>query len=566
MVFTFALLLVIVAVLVGWGYGIVRVLRKVNVQSPYRFDPIEPVIGLALAGVLVNIENFVFRVNPAFAWAFVLIGLLLFLVGLPRFAPLFSKPLWVGLGLVWIGAISTEAVLQPWNSDSWLYHMPSIHWLIDSPVPFGLANLHGRLGFDSFWFSVSAMLAEAVDPWTSNYTALASEGFLAVFGLAALGGTYKLFQTNERNLANLFLVLTGVIGFSTVVTQNLSSPSTDHPVLLLSLLLVYVFLRAISVRDASAFRYEFWLAVLLASFAIAVKLSMLPLALIPIALVLYGWQKGFGILQGLNLLPALATSLVVLAPWILRNVILSGCVVYPISQTCFWGLPWAVPRAQAVSEALWIQSWARYPGLTPDQVLANWDWLSPWVARLIGTRDFVAALRFFVLGTVLVFLFRHKLKQLKELPQVGLLAVIVLIGLGYWFVTAPDLRFGVTWFWILGLSAFSVGLWGVATSRFQTLLLRLLVIGLLAYSTFGVANVGLSFIQRAGWSYSSALYIVPPLPKAKVVVKVTNQGVPVSVVEDTNCYWETGYCTPYWNPKLVIRQTPYQRVGFYLPH
>jgi hypothetical protein len=34
--------------------------------------------------------------------------------------------------------------------DTGLYHLPMVNWISNYALPFGLANLHGRFGFNSF--------------------------------------------------------------------------------------------------------------------------------------------------------------------------------------------------------------------------------------------------------------------------------------------------------------------------------------------------------------------------------------------------------------------------------
>lgn len=115
-------------------------------------------------------------------------------------------------GIVWLGAISTYATSAAWNFDSGLYHIPAIRWIADYRLPLGLGNLHGRLGFDSAWFPLSALFAQITAPHTPNYTALASEVFLAVYGLAVLRGIVEFFQ-GDRSLSTLLLMLLGAVGF-----------------------------------------------------------------------------------------------------------------------------------------------------------------------------------------------------------------------------------------------------------------------------------------------------------------------------------------------------------------
>ena len=62
----------------------------------------------------------------------------------------------------------------------------------------------------------------------------------------------------------------------------------------------------------------------------------------------------------------------VLAVWMLHGIMLSGCAVYPVHQTCFSWLPWAVSPQQVDDQMMAIRSWARLQGeINFEHVLAG---------------------------------------------------------------------------------------------------------------------------------------------------------------------------------------------------
>ncbi len=141
------------------------------------------------------------------------------------------------------------------------------------------------------------------------------------------------------------------------------------------------------------------------------------------------------------------------------------------------------------------------------------------------------------------------------------------LGILYWFFTAPDLRFGASWFWIIGLVVFALGLESMQHIYRLVLLQRIAAILLLSLSALTVAQVGISYVQRAGWGLGNLLYAVPPMPEAKdMQVKRTEQGIPINVVQETRCYWTAPFCTPYFNAKLRIIRAPNGRYTFQVPH
>jgi hypothetical protein len=112
------------------------------------------------------------------------------------------KPLWLGVGLHGFrdlhpgGAPSVALRLgRPYHSSNSMD--------IDS-VATGPANLH-RFGPNSAWFPFLSPMAQSVAPFTPNYTAIASETLLAVFGLAV--STHSIVSESRSALPTLFPLL-----------------------------------------------------------------------------------------------------------------------------------------------------------------------------------------------------------------------------------------------------------------------------------------------------------------------------------------------------------------------
>jgi hypothetical protein len=566
MLITFALLAAWIPCIIGWGSIAVFVRKWFRVVAPDRYDALDPFIGLGLLMLVAIAVNFFAAISYPVAVGIFLIGWFLFLARLPRLKGVLEHPIWIGIGLVWIGIISTQAVLQAWNYDSGLYHIPAIRWFVDSAVPFGLANLHGRLGFDSTWFSVSALIAQSVAPYTSNYTALASELLFVFFGFAVIGAVKTLFQSHTVTLSTIFLVLCGFAGFARFVTQNLSSPSTDHPVFLLSLLVTYAALRTLEQSSSAEIKYDVWVILTLGLFTVTIKISMLPLVLLGIALIVVFRLGGRQLLERDFIVASTSVILLIFGSWFARNLVLSGCLVYPLSPTCIWSLPWAVTRQQAESEAMWIASWARNPRNPPEIVLRDWSWLKPWAESVTNNIDFLLAFAFAGVGLALFALFR---KRRPPNDVVGILTLVIasLLGMIYWFFTAPDIRFGASWFWMIGLILLAVGLESMQALSYSIFIHRGAAIVLLVASGWLVAQVGISYVQRAQWGISGLLYAVPPMPVARdIQVKKTKQGIPINVVEESRCYWTSPLCTPYFNERLDFSRLADGRLVIKAPH
>lgn len=140
---------------------------------------------------------------------------------------------------------------------------------------------------------------------------------------------------------------------------------------------------------------------------------------------------------------------------LVRGIYLSGWLLYPIPWGDF-GLPWSIPKDAVLSQVKWIESWAKLPGRHYNEVLGLGfaHWFIPWVQSQRGSLEFYYAL-FAPMATLtwIVVVLKNRRQTTNLLGKASLL-LCGYVALGYWFLTAPGLRFGSFLIYILfGLSS-----------------------------------------------------------------------------------------------------------------
>jgi hypothetical protein len=264
------------------------------------------------------------------------------------------------------------------------------------------------------------------------------------------------------------------------------------------------------------------------------------------------------------LIISLGTALLLLIPWMIRGILLSGCVAFPLSSGCFPSLAWATPIScsssacndliSAEGTAAWIRSWARQPNLSPEVVLADWNWLIPWLDTFLSSEVVrkSAALLFF--GLVLLWLGAgEKRLSFKDRMTYILPASISFLGVMFWFFTAPDIRFGEGYFWSLSLIIFSAGVYRLYTAyqlnRFNRILLVALAIIVLLYADgIGQINHQELYVGR-----QEIFLSWPAIPTADLEEKMTREGIRIlTPTSGDQCWNADSPCTPYFDPDLKI--------------
>jgi hypothetical protein len=347
--------------------------------------------------------------------------------------------------LIWYLGISRFLVVLsktseiPQNYDTGLYHAQAIRWIETFRTVPGLGNLESRLAFNSAWFLPSALFSFSFLNLQSFHVL---NGFFFLLVNIYFLGKLRRFLRHEFTLSNIISIPLIYISFRLFGSQ-LSSPGSDLPATLLTWIIFLLALEKIESGKSDLFDIQTLLILLLSVFDVIVKISSAPILLLP----LYFLARI--LLTGQKVKPAFLFALggVVLIPWIARGVILSGYLLFPITMIDLFTPDWKMPSALVKLNSDWITSWARLHSYDSQMVLSKSfaEWLPLWWGnqlpfdRLILLGIGIGTILFVALVGLYLILDKNNLKRI--LPY----AVIFMtgwIGIGYWFITAPDVRFG----------------------------------------------------------------------------------------------------------------------------
>lgn len=469
------------------------------------------------------------------------------------------------LTAIWL---ASRAMLPPSNYDSGLYHLNAIRWTNEYPLIPGLGNLHGRLAFNSSFFTYVAALN--LDPLFGNGRSIANSFllFLTVVTLVelllpALKRPSLLLQSPPMQWGIPFFCLP-VIAFWALYSNGVSSPSPDLTSSLLQVTIFVIFVRlvAIFVKDRTVSLSESLILSLLAATAITVKLSNVAFCGTIMVFVILGILSAAQ--RPLNhAVRFLIPPVVVLIVFCLRGVVLSGAPLYP-STIGYIDTEWSVPLQQVTNEKNWVYSWARQPGVHWEQVLGSWSWFGPWLQRLangIGLLTVIFPLALFLACGILAILL-HRLTRFRLSRQdmlKGIILVPLLAAMMFWFFSAPDPRFANATFMLLSVSAIMMLVTGVQpyTSKvgMAKVFCLLFVVGNLNFLGFVYLRYEtFKDISLDGW------HAVKQVP---LDVKFTKSGLRVYVPISGDQCWDAPLpCTPYFNEALRLRDPDHVASGF----
>lgn len=321
--------------------------------------------------------------------------------------------------------------------DTGLYHAQSIRWIEEYGVVKGLGNLHCRLAYNSASFALSALYSMAFLGGRSFHCCAGFLAFLLAVICLKTGDSLRLGRLRTSDFARVMCVYYLVNIFDEMV-----SPASDYFMVLIAFYIVIRWLDLLESEEQRILPYA--LLCVLGVFLLTVKLS----AALILLLVFYPAyrllrEKKWGetcVYLGLGIVTAL--------PYLIRNVVISGWLVYPFTQIDLFSVAWKIPKGVADYDAKEIQVYGRgYTDVTRFGMPVR-EWLPEWFRGLAGSdRVFVAVAGVSVLLLLLYaagMVFRWWHRRWELLLVQGTVAASFL----FWLCTSPLMRYGCVYVYL----------------------------------------------------------------------------------------------------------------------
>jgi hypothetical protein len=430
----------------SWGRIFLSALKKINNED----QPGPPFSLICLAGlsIITVIASILSLFIPLGSWWVQLIFLIPSLMLLIRdkkeiyfssltkvFTGLHNTSLLLLIScLLMVLVMSTWTIVHP---DTLGYHAQTIQWIEKYKAVPGLVHLHVRLGYQGLWFTDCALFGFRFTG-ISGITLLNSTVLFWFFVFVISRINHHFFKSENELPGFLWLALLLISCFSyTQVRLTATSASPDFIASLFVLAIVWLLLEQ---SNSRASNHRWMLVGFLSAVAVTTKLSVIPFLLLTVAAVLIFFrQKKLRLVIFLLFFTAVSFF-----PFFARNIIASGYALFPLTGSDIIKTGWKYPEPGTWQEKNYITAYAKFPGISRNADLAAAansnpsEWLPGWwnhrsaadkIILILFIISFVAALvyvkRIFNSGKTLLFLF-----------------FTLLTGILFWFIQAPDPRFG----------------------------------------------------------------------------------------------------------------------------
>lgn len=433
------------------GYGILRIITH---RIPYQIRHMDSYLFCGLVGVTVYAQFFSLVCKVGLLANLILCTVCLVIVWFDRKA-LGSKlqVLWsdikrkrlgkrgrmlVILFLFLLFAYGTSRGII--HYDTGLYHAQSIRWLEEYGVVKGLGNLHCRLAYNSSSFALSALYSMSFLGGQSYHCCAGFLAFLLAKVCLEIADSIRHGRLRIGDFARVMCVYYLVIIFDEMV-----SPASDYFMVLTAFYIVIRWLDLLEQQEDTVLPYA--LLCVLGVFLMTIKLSAALILLLVVHPAYYLMKDKKWREIGQYLFLGILTAL----PYFIRNVLLSGWLVYPFTQIDLFEVPWKIPKGMADYDAREIQVWGR--GYTD---VAQFDkpireWLPGWFQTLAGS-DKLLVLAAGCSVCILIVCGCIMLWKRSAVParqcQVLLVQVTIAGSFLFWLGTSPLIRYGCVYVYL----------------------------------------------------------------------------------------------------------------------
>lgn len=334
--------------------------------------------------------------------------------------------------LFFVFAFFTSRGYMHYDSD--LYHGQSIRWIEEYGVVKGLGNLHNRFAYNSSFFALSAFYSM----YFFGLKLHAVNGFIAwILSVSCL----SLFcsRKEKRLFLSDFARITAIY-YLTLIVDEIVSPASDFAVMCTIFYLVIALLDLFEKEKGNiTSEVPYALICLGCAFAVTLKLTtglLLIITAIPLCVLIknHNWKRiGSYVLCGFLLV----------LPWLVRNVLISGYLIYPMTSLDVFPVDWKMPAdiVNFDSDEIKVFGRALYDVSKID--VPVWEWFPNWFRTTLSTTERGIIILDFVSLVIIFFrLVWDIVKRNVQRLHLNILYFTVAASFSFWFLSAPLIRYG----------------------------------------------------------------------------------------------------------------------------
>ena len=422
------------------GYGLIFS-KKFTSFNNFQYENISigyvGLFGIFFSIIISYLTNLFFPHNNLHNLFFIFIGIFFFFLLQNK-----VKKQFISKYFIFSYLISFLAIFYFKSHDDFsYYHLSLINNITENKIEFGLSHFDIAFNHVSSLFYFHSLFKTL---FTGDYYYQIGQLSIVIFVNTIL--LENIFKKNSsKSLDISFFLSIFLLILINIFFYRLAEHGTDRSAQILFFLSFVLVINLINKNKIEKKIFE--LLIIIFSLIISIK-SFYILYSVLFFIIYFKFFKITETFKIFSVFPVTYFSLLIISLMIISNVAASGCLLYPISFTCFESFFWGYGKDQVVGAMQWYEIWSK-SGATPnyrvdnfDEYLRNFNWVSNWVDKYFFNKfsDFLLGVIFSIF--ILYLCFIPKNISLKNFKKYFIIYFILILLLIEWFWNHPALRYG----------------------------------------------------------------------------------------------------------------------------
>lgn len=528
------------------SYGITfsnLILKKKTNNTSYNELGLFGFIIIALIGLIIN---FIFPLNRIVGTFFLIFAAIYFI---KSFINSSSKDLLVYniifTSFITFSIITLSNINRP---DAGLYHLPYISLLNENKIIFGITNLHYRFGHTSSFQYISALYHNYF--FKNEFLNLPLASLFSFYVLFMLEKFREIQKKNNDYLIVIFLIII----FSLYSFNRYSNYGNDAPVHIYFYILIIFLLTSSNLRKINS--EDFYKISLISIFLFTLKPFMMIVLIIPLLLYFFNYKKNT-LIKNYRLYLCFFFLII----WFIKNLIISGCLIFPIKSTCFSKFKFFDEKTVNIASKE-AEAWSKgFPDqfenkLNIEKYNTNFNWLKTWKSNHLKKINekifpFFFFLIIILLPSIIMRIYNRNFSLNKILINKNIFFLIIFSFFCciFWFLKFPVYRFGLSFISIFIILIYCIIFIKIDTLKsknnpffWSLIIITFIIIGFKNYKRI-INNYEYSYINFPWPRIYTLSNLEKNVPKKFEEIRDKNKKIIFYYSNGTECMYSKSPCT-----------------------
>ena len=332
------------------------------------------------------------------------------------------------------------------HDDFGYYHFPYSYYLNKFSMIVGIGPLnHGFRTPSSIFYLNSLFYFPYIEYYLYHMSAILIVGFSNIILITNIKNHLKKNKNDQFFFLNLLAFV-----FINVFFYRLAEHGTDRSA---QILIFLFFIYILSIRgNHQNFENILPKLIILLTIIISLKSFYILYFIFIIPFIYYLFlDKKVKLLKKIYQNPIFYFSILICFLVTIVYFFNTGCLLYPIQQTCINIAEWGIPKTEVSALNTHYQWWSKAGGgpgykspIEPELYIQNFNWLTNWIDRYFFNKvsDFLLSLLLISVIFIVVFKSPKKKVDTENLNSNKVYYYFIVLLLIEWFLNHPSLRYG----------------------------------------------------------------------------------------------------------------------------